>query len=270
MRLPDFLSGFAADVAACLRFYSRIPLPALPFETAAHAAPDFARAPRALPIAALIIALPPAAALALGDALGFSSALTSVLTLAVSALTTGAFHEDGLADVADGFGGGASRERKLEIMRDSRVGTYGASALVLSFGARGAALAALLDAAGPAAACAAWAMTAVAARIGGLVPLWRLEPARVDGVAWAAQRPTTRTMGEAAVLSAAAIAAVGTAGGFSPHAMLAAAAAAAAAGFAMSGVARRQIGGQTGDVAGAAEQLGEIAILSALSALAGQ
>ena len=68
-------------------------------------------------------------------------ALTAGWALAALVLLTGGFHEDGLADTADGFGGGRTRERKLEIMRDSRIGSYGALALVLSVGIRAAALA---------------------------------------------------------------------------------------------------------------------------------
>ena len=60
-------------------------------------------------------------------------------------LATGCLHEDGLSDVADGFGGGKTRERKLEIMRDSRIGAYGACALVLSVLLRWSALADLAD-----------------------------------------------------------------------------------------------------------------------------
>ena len=73
--------------------------------------------------------------MARGDALGVAA------TLAV----TGCLHEDGLADTADGFGGGATRERKLEIMRDSRIGVYGVCALVISILIRAGALASLAE-----------------------------------------------------------------------------------------------------------------------------
>ena len=63
--------------------------------------------------------------------------------LAAAIVVTGAFHEDGLADTADGLGGGRDRARRLEIMRDSRVGTYGVVALVLVLGAQVAAVGAL-------------------------------------------------------------------------------------------------------------------------------
>jgi adenosylcobinamide-GDP ribazoletransferase len=59
---------------------------------------------------------------------------------------TGAFHEDGLADTCDGLGGAVSRERALAIMKDSRIGTYGAIGLVLALGVKAAALTALVEA----------------------------------------------------------------------------------------------------------------------------
>lgn len=62
----------------------------------------------------------------------FSNNISLWLTIAFSLLLTGAFHEDGLADTADGFGGGFARERKLAIMKDSRLGTYGTAALVMA------------------------------------------------------------------------------------------------------------------------------------------
>ncbi|MEM9388448.1 MAG: adenosylcobinamide-GDP ribazoletransferase [Pseudomonadota bacterium] len=69
--------------------------------------------------------------------------LAAILSTAATVLVTGAFHEDGLADTCDGIGGGLTRERSLEIMRDSRLGTYGTIALVLILAAKVAVLAAL-------------------------------------------------------------------------------------------------------------------------------
>src|SRR4029077_501094 len=86
-----------------------------------------------------------AAAYWLAHAAGLPSLSAAALALAATLLVTGALHEDGLADVADGFGGGATRERKLEIMDDSRIGTFGVCALILSFMLRVAALTNLGD-----------------------------------------------------------------------------------------------------------------------------
>ena len=68
----------------------------------------------------------------LADRLGLDPILSAILAVAATLLLTGCLHEDGLADTADGFGASVSRERKLDIMRDSEIGTYGASALILS------------------------------------------------------------------------------------------------------------------------------------------
>ena len=69
--------------------------------------------------------------------------LAAVLAIVASVLLTGAMHEDGLADTADGIGGGHSAEHALEIMRDSRIGVYGVLALILVVGAKASALASL-------------------------------------------------------------------------------------------------------------------------------
>jgi len=120
--------GLLPDLAACLRFYSRLPVPRLHGEGDIHAAPDFRTAPRMLPLAGLILALPAALTLLAARGLGLGPFLAAALALTVMVLVTGALHEDGLADLADGCGG-ATRERRLEIMRDSRLGSYGAIAL---------------------------------------------------------------------------------------------------------------------------------------------
>ena len=251
-------------VLSALRFYSRLPVPVLGFETAPHAMPDFTRLPAVLPIAGVIIALPAAMALAASGALGLPPLLAAALALAVSMRVTGAFHEDGLADTADGFGGGRTRERKLDIMKDSRIGTFGGAALVVSILARAAALAALLEARGWPAAAAAWLMLGAVTRLVALTPLVLLPPARDEGAAWAAARPGPAALALGAGLAIALAFAAAAPGGLSARATALALVAALACGFALTAMARRHIGGQTGDVAGAAEQTAEIAMLTAL------
>jgi adenosylcobinamide-GDP ribazoletransferase len=254
-----------SDVIGCVRFYSRLPLGPWAFERDPHGMPDFERVPLALAPASLLIAAPGAMALIAGSALGLASASTATLALAVSAFATGAFHEDGLADVADGLGG-ATRERRLEIMKDSRVGTFGASALILSFGARGAALTTLLSGQGACAAVAAFVAAAIYARLCGLLPLHLLPPARTDGVAWAVRRPPLSALLAGLAIAATAVLGLSALGGLAPIATAAALATAPAAAWSVCALARRQFGGQTGDVAGAAEQAAEIAMLTAFSA----
>lgn len=104
-----------------------------------------ARATWALPVAGLLVGLAGALVYKISIRFGLTPGPAALLVLATTALITGALHEDGLADTADGLGGGRTRERKLEIMRDSRIGTYGVCALILSFGLRWSALAAIAN-----------------------------------------------------------------------------------------------------------------------------
>ena len=182
----------------------------------------------------------------LAHAMGFSPALAAILALAATALATGALHEDGLADTADGFGGGRTREAKLAIMRDSRIGTFGAVVLILSLGLRGTVLATTPRP------VAALVVAAVLGRAAMLVPLLQA-PARLDGLA-ADLAQTPRITLVIGLLLAAPLAVR------FPAAVLAA----GAAGLGMARLAHRQVGGYTGDVLGATEQLAECAALLCL------
>jgi adenosylcobinamide-GDP ribazoletransferase len=247
-----------------IRFYSRLPLPRLPFESEAHAPPDFRRAPRLLPLAAFVIGLPSAFALAAALWLGLPPLVAATLAVAAAALSTGAFHEDGLADSFDGLGGGWTRERRLEIMRDSRIGSYGATALLLALASRIGCLSALAERTGPLPAALALVAAAVLSRPVGLMPLALLPPARADGVSALAGRPGMGVFGFALGLGLAMALLLGRLGGLSAAgALLGFALAIVLAGL-MTAWARRSIGGQTGDIAGACEQLAEIAFLCGL------
>jgi len=162
-------------------------------------------------------------------------------------------HEDGLADTADGFGGGRDRAAKLAIMRDSRVGTYGVAALVFSIGLRVATLHAIGDPIH-----AGLALVAAHAASRGFLGLamWRLDPAREDGLGAAAGRP-----GTGAALTAVLLGAVIAICCLGPVRGIVALALAGVAVAAMAVLARRQIGGYTGDVLGAFQQIGEIVML---------
>jgi adenosylcobinamide-GDP ribazoletransferase len=252
------LMRFFSDLLACLRFYSRLPVPVLRWETQPHAMLDFAHAIRALPLAGLIIALP-AAALLFGAGKILPPELAAGLALALFVLTTGAFHEDGLADTADGFGGGRSLERKLEIMRDSRIGTFGGAALVLSLLLRWGALVALLKLGPGLAACTLLGVAGLS-RWCGLLPLALLPAARTDGAAFAADRPGLFAMALSLAL-ALALLALPWAAGVPVLRLVLASLLAGLAALAMAAISRRQIKGQTGDVAGAAQQLAEITFL---------
>lgn len=258
-RLPPRWPGWPVATAQAVRFYSRLPVPRLPGEDDPHAVPDFRVMPRALPLAALIIAAPAMATLALAVWLGLSGLAAGALAIAVLATTCGAFHEDGLADSADGLFGGQTAERRLEIMKDSRIGSFGATALMLALVLRVGMLEALVERGGALLACAALAGAAGWSRALGIQLLARDAPARAYGAVADVGRPTPLTALVTLLLAATLALGAGAAGGLP----LPAVALALALGYlAMQGLRRlalRLIGGPTGDIAGATQQLAEIA-----------
>lgn len=262
---PPSWPGWLIATAICVRFFSRLPVRAMPGETDLHAAPDFRTVPRALPVAALIIALPAALLLAGLGATGLDALVVAVLTLAISVAVTGALHEDGLADTADGLFGGRTAERRLEIMKDSRIGSYGAVAIGLSLLLRASALSAILDAAGVGAGVAALLSAACWSRMEGLFLLAREAPARKDGASAAVGQPTRGTVWAAVGLSLAIVAVLGWAASLPIAGVLLGLGLARLATMGLGRLARRLIGGQTGDIVGAAQQCAEIAIYLGLA-----
>jgi len=189
--------------------------------------------------------------------LGLPALADALLAVGATALATGGLHEDGLADSADGFGGGASREEKLAIMRDSRTGAYGALALVFSVTLRMAALNQIAE---------SWhvlaALVAAHALARGVLPviLRLLEPARSDGLGAGAGRPGSN-LALIACGTGLAVALLCT----GLRAGLVASFSVGVVAFIMAWFAQRQIGGYTGDTLGAIEQGCEIAALLAIA-----
>lgn len=183
-------------------------------------------------------------------------------TLACLCLTvlTGGLHEDGLADLADGFWGGRDRERRLEIMRDSRIGSYGALAIVFSVLISAGSLASLAPHDGALALIA----LSTASRAAMPLALHLMPPARSDGLGRAAGTVAPRAVVVALVIGLLSLTMIGLWPGLMAAAIM------AATGFALALLALRKIGGQTGDVLGALQQVTELAGWLALAALLGQ
>ena len=255
----------AAELAAALGWLTRLPLPGA--WAGRGGGVTLGRAVWAFAPVGLVVGALGGGVLALGLALGLPVAPAALLALGAAIAATGALHEDGLADYADGCGA-TTPEAALRIMRDSRIGSYGVLALGLSGGLRASCLAALAAALGGWGAALAMCAAGALSRAGMAVALAALPPARPDGLGRAAGRPTGRGAAVAAGLGLLAAAGACLAAGLGPMAWAVMAGACALAQAGLARQARRRLGGQTGDVLGAIQQAGEVAALLALAALA--
>ncbi|MGB5560615.1 MAG: adenosylcobinamide-GDP ribazoletransferase [Paracoccaceae bacterium] len=192
--------------------------------------------------------------------IGLPVNLTAALIVAAMVVLTGAMHEDGLADCADGFWGGWTPERRLDIMKDSRIGTYGVVALVLALLARWSAIVGLIGAGAPLGPLVA---AAALSRVPMLALMWSLPNARAGGLSDQTGKPDRDT-----VLLAGAVGLL-IALIFAGFAAIPAAVAVAAVAWGATRLAQERIGGQTGDVLGATQQLGEIAGLAVFVTILG-
>jgi adenosylcobinamide-GDP ribazoletransferase len=239
-----------------LQFLTRLPVEIEP----PPAPTELARAAPLFPLVGVLVGLAGGGAYALAWRLGLSGFLGALIAVVVMVLLTGALHEDGLADVADGLGGGRTRARKLEIMRDSRLGSYGALALMLVLLGRTGALASLGV---PEVVVPALIGAAVVSRAAILPPML-LPPARTDGRASEAGQPSPVGVGIGLALALA----IGLAL-LDPVPALAATVLALVAAGGVGLLAWRQLGGITGDVLGASQQAAEITFLFALTSRIG-
>ncbi|MCG8417658.1 MAG: adenosylcobinamide-GDP ribazoletransferase [Proteobacteria bacterium] len=229
-----------------IMFYSRIPVQSI----ADYRAEDLSRATHFFPLVGLIVGAI-CAAVYLVCLSWVGQELAVILAVAAGILATGGFHEDGLADTLDAFGGGFTREQVLAIMRDSRVGTYGVLGLCLILGLRCLALIELPARAVP------WAFLAVH-------PLSRLVPVCIIG--WldyarddlhSKAKPVAQSL-TAPQWWAAVVFAVLPAALFTPAVLWWMAVPMAGAGWFLGRYFRRRIGGYTGDCLGASQQIAEV------------
>jgi adenosylcobinamide-GDP ribazoletransferase len=238
-----------ALLICAIQFLTRLPTPALK-----EFAPDWVtRAARYFPLAGQLVGAINAVVL-LAAAQVWPAWVAAILAVGAGVLATGALHEDGLADAVDGLFGGASVEARLAIMKDSRVGTYGVLALILAMGLKAGALASLKPAAAAVALIAAHGLGRAAATVA--MRLTAYAQAGSPGKWTPAEQGVTTGEASLAVLLALwplaflplrqAVAGVILGG-------------CAAAGLAL--LARRRLGGHTGDVLGAIEQFAEIGFL---------
>ncbi|MEX1180818.1 MAG: adenosylcobinamide-GDP ribazoletransferase [Cucumibacter sp.] len=251
---PPPETGWAGPILAAIRFFSRLP--------AGKGArrPDLGRMAPLLPVAGLAIGALPALTLAALTLLGTPPLFAAVVALAVWVIVTGAMAEDGFADAMDGLFGGASRERRLEILKDPRHGTYGVSGLVLSFLLRASALATLVFA-NPVTGALAWLGIGIAARSFALWLPATMPAARSDGASAAAGSVTIRGFAFGAGL-AAVIAGVLATPVVGPEGAIILLFGMALAILGWRALCHHLVGGHTGDLIGAGQLILEIAALS--------
>jgi adenosylcobinamide-GDP ribazoletransferase len=244
-----WLKQRADDLRASILFLTRLRYgPTPPVDGAA-----ISRAGWAFPIAGILVGLVGAVVYLFAHRMGLPPWPAAALSAAAAMAVTGCLHEDGLADTADGFGGGRTRELKLEIMRDSRIGAYGVCALVLTILLRVSALASLAD---TSLVVAALIAAHGAGRATLPVFMYFVPPARQEGLSASAGQPPRDSVIAAAVLGILIVALC-----LGPVLAIAALILIVAAVALLAWLTLAQIDGQTGDVLGAVEQVSEIAIL---------
>ena len=241
------MSGFRTAVT----FLTRIPI-------GEGRKPNIEAAPKWFPIIGLLIGAACGSVFAGGSWLA-GPLPGAALAIGFGALVTGAFHQDGLADTADAFGGGWTVEQRLEIFKDSRHGTYGVMSLVVVVTLQVTALSTLGMQSGFVALVYAHAL----GRLGALVVMRSLRPVRPDGLA--ATLKGSSPFQERFVVSALTLLLlIGRAKQSGGLILLGAATLAT---LAVGWLSKRKLGGYVGDVLGAVEQVVEVAVLVAAAAL---
>jgi adenosylcobinamide-GDP ribazoletransferase len=245
-----------------LQFFTRLPIPAwVGFE-----ASWLQHASRYFPLVGCVVAAIAAGVYA-AAALVLPAPVAAVLSTAASIYATGAFHEDGFADTCDGLGGGMTPARALEIMKDSRIGAYGAIGIVSMLATKVTALAMLP----PRLAIAALFLAHPLSRLAAAGLIWRLAYVRGEGKAKPlAQQMTGGEFAIAAAGCALPMAALLAFGWAAPAAVLAAISAALGAALWLGRKFVRRLGGYTGDCLGAVQQLAEALVYCAVLATLGR
>lgn len=239
------LAKWRRDFRLALGFFTRLPVKPV--------TGNLGDAVRAFPLAGLVVGLIGALVYFVALEIGLSGLLAALLAVAATGIVTGALHEDGWADVCDALGARGGVEKRLEILRDSRLGSYGGLALIFATAIK---VAAIADLGAPE--LVAGALVAAHTLARGVLPLImsRMALARSDGLAAGAGRPSLATANWSVTL-ALLIAVIAVA----PIAALVALLSALAATWLIAKLAQKKFGGYTGDVLGAVEQVAEMAIL---------
>jgi len=245
-------NDFFKDVLLALSLLTRLPL-----KLDEHAYTRSAAAAWAYPLVGLVSGVFACLAAQIALWLGLPLWASALFALMAAILATGAMHEDGLADCADGFWGGWDPAMRLKIMKDSQIGTYGVLVLLASLGLRFGALLEILS-------WDAWALPLIAVHVASRAVM----PAIMTALPHARDTGLSRSVGQVQTRSAIIASALGCVAlsiAFGAQAIYLVIIAAIATGF-VAWLAKRKIGGQTGDVCGASQQVSEVVLLLALIA----
>ncbi len=255
MTIPGKVAYRMQQFLTCVTFYTRLPVGRL-----LYSEPDFAASQWAAPSVGIIIGAVGGIVYAVADFCGLPDSVSAALCLASLIVFTGALHEDGLADTADGLGGGNSKPDKLEIMRDSRLGSYGALALLMSCLIRWSSISAIAN---PITVSIGLIAAHSASRA--LIPAFMtyVAPARRDGLSARAGSPQFSASIIALVIGAVVLLSTGLSFAVIAALLL------FVIWMTMKLLCEHQIGGQTGDVIGALQQGAEVVILLTAASLLG-
>ena len=253
-------NSLIGDTIRSLGFLSRLPLPQRWFGNGDDSLP---RNARAFPLAGAVLGLLAGAVLFVAYKMNLPSLACALLAIGALAAMTGALHEDGLGDTADGFFGASSVDRRLDIMKDSRIGTFAALTLIVFVGLKAVFLMAIIDRAGAGYAALALIGSEAASRAA-MLAFWHALPSvRPGGLSDSLGQPQWETVVCGFVIGLVFLVfTLIPAGGFLSSLNALVLVAVLLIGFARLCMAK--IGGQTGDILGAVQQIASVAVLAGL------
>lgn len=242
------------DLQICLIFLTRIPIPG----GLVLSNPSLAQACRFFPVIGALLGVIGAIVLAVTHQFGLPQNASVLLAIAAIVIVSGGLHEDGLSDTADGLGGGIDKERRLEIMKDSRVGSFGVIALIICICLKWAGLAALPIGS----AAMAVFVSAVISR--GTLPVFMryLPTVKEEGLSAQVGQPDFDRVAISILITLAA-ALIGLGFWLTIYVVLVLALITSAMAFWV----KIKIGGQTGDILGAFQQIAEISVILTIAAV---
>jgi adenosylcobinamide-GDP ribazoletransferase len=257
--LSSFVNEFGdykKDILHLLSFFTIIPIKS-------NTKTKLSKSLYALPLVSLIIGVIAAIPLLTLSLINMPNLIISIITIFTLILVTGALHEDGIADFMDSFGGAKSKNKKIEILSDSNIGSYGTIALILSILTRIIALYLILESSGILSAISALLAVSVLSRTSMLHILATLPAVKKSGLGHSATMPEKNILIFSYSLSILIISLL-TIPAFGFLGLFFVISSGILASLLVTSIAFKHLGGQTGDVCGSVQQISEILIYLSL------